>query len=541
MFRSTALASAALLALMAPPAQTQTADTPPPDTSDSAAQPADVASVDMDAMQTEDGLLTPAQLQTLVAPVALYPDSLLVQLLVASTYPLEVVKADRVVQHNAELEQDALQAEIEAQGFDPSVEVLAIAFPTVLAGMAEHIEWTEITGNAMLAQSDDVMDAVQVMRKQAINTGALATSEEQTVTVVEEELDATLSTQNPETVIIQPTNPQQVYVPTYDPNAVYGGNYYSPYYAGSGFRWQDAAVGAAVVYGTVALIDAIFDNNDDWNDYWGCRYCGGWNGRPIIRDPSIDFDGNIIIGNDINIDRDRIREGIRTGDIDRDRIRKGIEAGDIQIDRDKLQNIDRGKFDPGKRDEMRTNLENKGWKPDAGRQQEARNKISEKRQAGGATTLPAQARPDRGDELRQQVSKGLGTGDISRPGNSDALRDAAIAAGAAGGALAGREALKRSGERPDVKVNRPATTQKPAQRPQAGQGQVKQQVQQKQTTRPATSNTARQQIQQKSAGQKIQRPTGGTSRPAIKKQSGGARTKAASQRGHSGAKLKGRR
>lgn len=107
-----------------------------------------------------ENLLTQAELETLVAPVALYSDTLLIQILVAATYPLEVIKADRLVATTEETDPEVLKASIEAEGYDPSVEVLAIAFPQVIGDMATHIEWTEAMGEAMLAQSDDVMTAI---------------------------------------------------------------------------------------------------------------------------------------------------------------------------------------------------------------------------------------------------------------------------------------------------------------------------------------------------------------------------------------------
>ena len=114
-----------------------------------------------EAAPPEAELLTPAELQTLVAPVALYPDTLLIQILVGATAPLDVVKADRVLARSEGADPDLLEEQVKAEGFDESVEVLSLAFPEVLSQMAEHIEWTETVGTAMLAQSDDVLDAVQ--------------------------------------------------------------------------------------------------------------------------------------------------------------------------------------------------------------------------------------------------------------------------------------------------------------------------------------------------------------------------------------------
>ncbi|MEM8555701.1 MAG: DUF3300 domain-containing protein, partial [Pseudomonadota bacterium] len=224
-----------------------------------------------EAPETGADLLTDAELQQLVAPVALYPDTLLIQVLVASTYPLEIVKADQFLDNNAERAAEELKPEIEAQGWDPSVTVLATAFPSTIDEMANHIDWTETTGDAMLAQSEDVMAAVQVLRDQAIETGALVSGDQQLV-----------ETDDEDNVVIVPADPEVVYVPQYEPESIWG-------------DVGDAILTGAVVWGTFALIDEIFDDDDDWDDYWGCRNCGGWSGGPIIRNPDIDIDvdGNV--------------------------------------------------------------------------------------------------------------------------------------------------------------------------------------------------------------------------------------------------------
>ncbi|MEP2031175.1 MAG: DUF3300 domain-containing protein [Paracoccaceae bacterium] len=302
-------------------------------------------------------LLTQAELENLVAPVALYPDTLLIQILVAATYPMEIIKSDRLLAMNADADPETLTAAIEAEEWDPSVEVLATAFPDVTSDMATHIEWTEAVGAAMLAQSDDVMNAVQTMRQQAINSGALASGEAQTVdVVVDEETQA-------ESVVIQPADPEVVYVPQYDPNLAYNSN----------DLVSDAIVAGAVTFGTFILLDAIFDDDDPWNDYWGCRNCGGWGGGPIYNNPrdiDIDVDGNVNIGNNVNLgDRpDRRPDG--------------------------------------------------GWKADDKRKNDAKNKITNRKDTNGKTKLPINKADTRGDSLRASLSNKSGAADISRPGNN---------------------------------------------------------------------------------------------------------------------------
>jgi hypothetical protein len=152
---------------------------------------------------------TPDQLQQLVAPIALYPDSLVAQILAASTFPEQVVEADRWLQVNPDMKGDALGQAIDPQPWDPSVKALT-AFPSVLGNMDKNLSWTSSLGDAYYNQQQDVMDAVQVMRQRAQAAGNLQSTSQQTV----EDQDSTIS--------IQPTDTQVVYVPAYDPWLVYG-------------------------------------------------------------------------------------------------------------------------------------------------------------------------------------------------------------------------------------------------------------------------------------------------------------------------------
>ncbi len=152
---------------------------------------------------------TAAQLDQLVAPIALYPDSLVAQVLAAATFPDQVVEADRWVQANSNLTGTALAQAADQQPWDPSVKAL-VAFPTVLANMDKNLSWTSSLGDAYYNQQQDVMDAVQYMRQKAQASGNLKTTQQQVV-----------NTQG-STIVIQPANPQVVYVPAYNPWAIYG-------------------------------------------------------------------------------------------------------------------------------------------------------------------------------------------------------------------------------------------------------------------------------------------------------------------------------
>jgi hypothetical protein len=152
---------------------------------------------------------TTEQLQQLVAPIALYPDALVAQILAAATYPTEVVNADRWLQQHANLQGEQLATVVDQQSWDPSVKALT-AFPSVLANMDKNLSWTEALGDAYFNQQQDVLDAVQMMRRRAEDAGNLrSTSQEQVVN------------QGP-TIVIEPVDPGICYLPIYDPWIVYG-------------------------------------------------------------------------------------------------------------------------------------------------------------------------------------------------------------------------------------------------------------------------------------------------------------------------------
>jgi hypothetical protein len=152
---------------------------------------------------------TPDQLDQLVAPIALYPDSLVAQILAASTFPAEAVEADRWLQANPNLKGDDLAKAVDQQTWDPSVKALT-AFPSVLANMDKNLSWASSLGDAYYNQQSDVMDAIQRMRQKAQQAGNLKDTSQQTV-----------ETQG-SNIVIQPADPDVVYVPAYDPWAIYG-------------------------------------------------------------------------------------------------------------------------------------------------------------------------------------------------------------------------------------------------------------------------------------------------------------------------------
>ena len=156
------------------------------------------------------------ELAQMLAPIALYPDTLLSQVLMASTYPIELIEADRWVRQSPELKYDELDNALLSKSWDPSVKALC-HFPSILALMSERISETTDLGNAFLAQEEEVLDMVQELRSSARAEGNLASSDQQKV-IVENEA-----------VIIEPANPQVIYVPYYDPYYVYGSWWYPAY------------------------------------------------------------------------------------------------------------------------------------------------------------------------------------------------------------------------------------------------------------------------------------------------------------------------
>src|SRR5580704_5379304 len=212
--------------------------------------------------------LLPGQLDSLVAPVALYPDPILSQLLVASTYPLEIVEAARWLSQNSNLQGKALVDAASKKTWDASVQALVI-LPDVLKRLNQDITWTSDLGNAFLAQQQDVMGAVQRMRQRAQSNGALQSTKEQQVTTTSEGGNTY--------IVVEPANPEVVYVPEYNPEAVWGATAYPYppiYYPPS----TGAVVAAgAISFGVGLAIGAIWGGG--WGGWgWGC----GWGRNNVV-------------------------------------------------------------------------------------------------------------------------------------------------------------------------------------------------------------------------------------------------------------------
>ena len=211
--------------------------------------------------EPQQQLLDAAQLDQLVAPIALYPDPLLAQMLMASTYPLEVVQADRWAKANKGLKGDKLTAALDKQDWDASVKEL-VSTPTVLAMMNDKLDWTQQLGDAVLAQQADVMDAIQRLRAKAQANGKLETTKQQKVTVKQE-----AGTSSP-IIEIEPASPDVVYVPYYNPSVVYGEwpyPDYPPYYypPPSGYI-VGGAIATGLAWGAAYAIGREIWDDIDW-------------------------------------------------------------------------------------------------------------------------------------------------------------------------------------------------------------------------------------------------------------------------------------
>jgi hypothetical protein len=236
--------------------------------------------------EPEASKLPPEQLESLVAPIALYPDPLLAQVLVAATYPLEIVQLHQWLAKNPDLKDKELADAVAQQPWDPAIQSMA-ATPEVVKRLADDIQWITDLGNAFLAQQSDVMDAVQRMRKKAKDNGALESNEQQQV--------ETEKVEGKEIIIVESANPEVVYVPSYSPTVVYGPPvypyppiYYPPYPPGAAF----VSFSIGVMWGAAI---------------WGGSCCGcGWGGNNV----NINVDNNF---NRVEHNRGNVGDGNRGG------------------------------------------------------------------------------------------------------------------------------------------------------------------------------------------------------------------------------------
>jgi len=277
-----------------------------------------------------------AQIEQMVAPIALYPDALLTQILMASTYPLDLVQADRWQQAHEDLKGEALDKAVRGEPWDESVKVL-VQFPTLVRFMSDNLDWTQDLGDAVLAQMQDVIDAIQKLRREAELAGNLQSNDKQRVEKAGD------------TIVIQPASAETVYVPTYDPAKVYGQNtppatnYYPAVYTDAAYGYAatqpattsvvtttDSSYNEGLIgFGAGALVGGLLTAAIMWDDhddpiYWGGA--GRWGGGSYWSQPNYWHNNGWRSANNININRDIDRTRINTGDID---INKGISGNEI--------------------------------------------------------------------------------------------------------------------------------------------------------------------------------------------------------------------
>src|SRR5262245_41588418 len=226
-----------------------------------------------------DAKFSQAQLEEMIAPIALYPDEVLSTMCIAATYPLEIVEADRWRKKNPSLQGPELDSALAKEDWDVSVKSLT-SFPDVLDRMSNNLEWTKDLGDAFLAQRSELMDAAQRLRTKAYDAGTLKTTPQQTVV------------KEGQTIYVQPTNPETVYVPQYAPATVYGPTYVAPaapaypsFWATPGGTVTAGLLGFGAGIATTALIGSAFDWHDHdvyVNNYYGHGGGGNYHGNANV-------------------------------------------------------------------------------------------------------------------------------------------------------------------------------------------------------------------------------------------------------------------
>jgi hypothetical protein len=356
------------------------------------------------------------QLEQLVAPIALYPDSLLSQVLMASTYPADVAEAAKWVKANPNQKGDAAVKAVQSQPWDPSVQSL-VAFPQVLAMMGEKPDWVQNLGDAFLASSKDVLDAAQRLRQAAQKQGNLKTTEQQKVIVEQEP-----QTQQ-QVIKIEPANPQTVYVPTYNPTVVYGTwpyPAYPPYYyPPPAAYYPGAALASGIMFGVGVAATAAL-----WG---GCNWGGG------------DVDINVNKYNNINSNRQisnnkfehnaANRKGVPYRDqASQQKFGKDVKGADQRSD---FRGKDAGR--DAQRDKAQASLQDRGMDPAKGRDN-LRNDPGTRDRAQAAARDTGQRAGGGPGADRAGGGPGAGGGGVDRGGQS---RQAAQARGGGDNAFRG--------------------------------------------------------------------------------------------------------
>ena len=411
------------------------------------------------APASSNAVFSKEEIAQLVAPVALYPDSLLAQVLMASTYPGDVADAAKWAKDHPDAKGDAAVKQVAQQPWDPSVQSL-VAFPQALLMLGGDIAWVQKLGDAFLAQPNDVMATAQELRKKAQTAGNLKSNQYQTV-----------STEGADTIIIESPSPQTVYVPTYDPNTAYGPwpySYYPPYYyPPSAYYYPGYAFGAGLAWGIGIGISVGIWGDCDWGggdiNINSSRY-NEFNRNINRGDRQIGQGGNGKWQHD-----GARRDGVPYRDqASRDKYGNRQAGGES---RDRFRGEDAGRSQ--QRDQARQQMERQGFEP-ARNNQQARDRAQtasrdpRSSQAGGG-------RVDRGPggstspSYRQSGASNAGSRDLARSsggygGNYSGSRNNAFSgAGNAGGSRAAssrgsssRSSMSRGGGGAGRSMSRPS-------------------------------------------------------------------------------------
>ena len=377
----------------------------------------------------QSATFSPEQLEQVVAPIALYPDSLLAQVMMASTYPLEIVEAARWAKEHPGLKDKALDDALQSQTWDASVKSL-VAFPQVLTMMNDELAWTQKLGDAFLAQQSDVMYAVQVLRSKAKAQGNLESGEQQRV-IVEP------APQGETTVIrIEPASPQVVYVPTYNPTVVYGSWPYPSYPPYSYYPPGYTAAASVLSFGVGMAVGAALWGGYNWGGGYGHGYGHGNGNVNVNYNNYNNFNSNVNKNWNQNNVNNKFQDGKWQHDASH---RKGVEYRDKSV---------QDRYGKGNRGNAQSREAFRG-RADQGRQQMARDGGASARKdlgkQGGAAGFGNQggagqrdragaAQQDRaaaGNRSGAGANKGGGAGAGNRAGA--AQRDRAAASNRGGG------------------------------------------------------------------------------------------------------------
>jgi hypothetical protein len=432
---------------------------------------------------------TAEQLYQLVAPIALFPDNLVAQVLAASTYPDQVTEAWNWLQQNKALQGQQLMESVNQQSWDVSVKGLT-QFSDVLQQMAGNLSWTSALGDAYFNSPQNVMNAVQVMRQRAYQAGNLKTTPQQNVSVQNEapaaqpaqassgQQQVTVVQAPPQTIVIQPSQPNVVYVPTYNPTYVYGAPV-APY---PGYSTAALVTTGLISFGVGMMVGAAMNNSCcgwGWNS-WGC----GWHSSSVTYNRNVYISNsntfvnrnNYYNRNNVNINNANInRNNINTNDINRNNFnRNNVNTNDINRNNVNRNNANRNNMNRGGDFGSTPHFDQKLNQPKFQEQNRAGNatapRISSQpavnQRATTARNQPSQ--PAFGQNDRQPV-RGYGDQSSNRPHSNNAMANYGQGGNARANSARGQQSFNAGAANRGGQSNAPARANNvPARSPAAG-------------------------------------------------------------------------